>query len=61
MTVFHRLSRGADGAMSEEVVNAEVSREFLERIPGGLFRYRAEGERAGQIDYVSKDLLTMFG
>ncbi len=61
MTVFHRLSRGADGAMNEEVVNAEVSREFLERIPGGLFRYRAEGERAGQIDYVSKDLLTMFG
>lgn len=61
MTVFHRISRNSDGKMEETVMDAEVSREFLERIPGGLFRYRAEGELAGQIDYVSKDLLTMFG
>lgn len=60
MTVFHRLSRDDSEAVDSDIVDAEVSREFLERIPGGLFRYRAEGECAGQIDYVSRDLLAMF-
>lgn len=61
MTVFHRLSGDGSDASGEDVVGAEVSREFLERIPGGLLRYRAEGDCAGRIDYVSRDLLTMFG
>lgn len=37
----------------------EVSRAFLERIPGGLFRYHAD--ESATLDFVSKDLLTMFG
>ena len=59
MTVFHRITEGKLGAGDGCVIEDEVSQEFLDRIPGGLFRYRAEGD--GLIDYVSRDVLDMFG
>lgn len=59
MSAFHRLAdQGSDDQSSCEIKD-EVSQEFLDRIPGGLFRYRAEGE--GLIDYVSRDVLDMMG
>lgn len=59
MTVFHRIAEGKLGSHEGCVIEDEVSQEFLDRIPGGLFRYRADGE--GTIDYVSHDVLDMFG
>lgn len=59
MTVFHRITAGKLGAGDGCVIPDEVSQEFLDRIPGGLFRYRAEGD--GLIDYVSRDVVDMFG
>lgn len=59
MSIFHRKTdHGSNGVKGIEIED-EVSQEFLDRIPGGLFRYRAEGE--GQIDYVSRDVLDMMG
>ncbi|MDJ1122687.1 PAS domain-containing protein [Olsenella sp. YH-ols2217] len=55
MTVFHRM--GTDGP--GEQIDAEVSHEFLDRIPGGVFRYRADDECA--LDYVNNGLIRMFG
>lgn len=60
MTVFHRVTEGKLGSHDGCVIEDEVSREFLDRIPGGLFRYRADDD-GGIIDYVSRDVLTMFG
>ncbi len=59
MTVFHRITEGKLGAGDGCVIQDEVSQEFLDRIPGGLFRYRAEGE--GIIDDVSFDVREMMG
>lgn len=61
MVTFHRANGQSHGhaATGEDVVSAEVSREFLERMPGGLFRYRAEGD--GELDYVSAGLVEMLG
>ncbi len=59
MTVFHRVTEGKLGSHEGCVIEDEVSQEFLDRIPGGLFRYRADDE--GTIDYVSRDVLAMFG
>lgn len=61
MTIFHRQSKSQDGKVTEQVIDAEVSREFLERIPGGLFRYHADGPQKDEIDFASLDLLHMFG
>ncbi len=60
MTVFHRVTEGKLGSHDGCVIEDEVSQEFLDRIPGGLFRYRADDE-GGLIDYVSRDVLTLFG
>ena len=60
MTVFHRVTEGKLGSRDGCVIEDEVSQEFLDRIPGGLFRYRADDE-GGTIDYVSRDVLAMFG
>lgn len=59
VTVFHRVTEGKLGSHDGCVIEDEVSQEFLDRIPGGLFRYRADDE--GTIDYVSHDVLDMFG
>lgn len=59
MTIFHRITNHAVEEKSDHDIEDEVSQEFLDRIPGGLFRYQAEGE--GIIDYVSKDVLDMMG
>ncbi len=59
MTTFHRVTEGKLGSHDGCVIEDEVSQEFLDRIPGGLFRYRADD--AGTIDYVSRDVLTLFG
>lgn len=60
MTVFHRVTEGKLGSHDGCVIEDEVSQEFLDRIPGGLFRYRADDD-GGLIDYVSRDVLRMFG
>ena len=44
MTVFHRVTEGKLGSRDGCVIEDEVSQEFLDRIPGGLFRYRADDE-----------------
>lgn len=59
MTTFHRITNHAIGSQSDIKIEDEVSQEFLDRIPGGLFRYQADGE--GLIDYVSFDVLEMMG
>lgn len=59
MTKFHRITNYTQEEQSGIGIEDEVSQEFLDRIPGGLFRYRAEGE--GLIDYVSRDVLDMMG
>ncbi len=59
MTVFHSITAGTLGSHDGTTIDAEVSQEFLDRIPGGLFRYRAD--ESGTIDYVSREVLTMFG
>ena len=59
VTVFHRVTEGKLGSHDGCIIEDEVSQEFLDRIPGGLFRYRADDE--GSIDYVSHDVLSMFG
>ena len=60
MTVFHRVTEGKLGSHDGCTIEDEVSQEFLDRIPGGLFRYRADDE-GGTIDYVSRDVLELFG
>lgn len=60
MTVFHRVTEGKLGYHDGCTIEDEVSQEFLDRIPGGLFRYRADDE-GGTIDYVSRDVLELFG
>lgn len=60
MTVFHRVTAGKLGSHDGCVIEDEVSQEFLDRIPGGLFRYCADDE-GGTIDYVSHDVLELFG
>ena len=52
MTVFHRVTEGKLGSHDGCTIEDEVSQEFLDRIPGGLFRYRADDE-GGTIDYLS--------
>lgn len=42
MTVFHRVTEGKLGSHDGCTIEDEVSQEFLDRIPGGLFRYRAD-------------------
>lgn len=61
MVTFHRADGHgqADGFAGDGAVSDEVSREFLDRMPGGLFRYRAEGN--GSLDYVSAGLVEMLG
>ncbi len=59
MTVFHTPAIGANGDASCPEVPAEVSREFLDRIPGGIFRYRADD--AAEMDFVNRGLLEMLG
>ena len=44
MTVFHRVTEGKLGSHDGCTIEDEVSQEFLDRIPGGLFRYRADDE-----------------
>lgn len=39
--------------------NTEVSKEFLKRIPGGVFRYRADGDL--ELDYVNYGLIDIYG
>lgn len=60
MTIFHRVTEGKLGSHDGCAIEDEVSQEFLDRIPGGLFRYRADDE-GGTIDYVSRDVLELFG
>lgn len=60
MTVFHRVTEGKLGSHDGCEIEDEVSQEFLDRIPGGLFRYRADDD-GGYIDYVSRDVLNLFG
>lgn len=60
MTVFHRVTEGKLGSHDGCAIEDEVSQEFLDRIPGGLFRYRADDD-GGYIDYVSRDVLGLFG
>ena len=40
-------------------VPVELPQEFLDKFPGGMFRYRAE--EAGTIDQVSSGLVRLFG
>lgn len=58
MTTFHVPAIGANGDLARPEVAAEVSQEFLDRIPGGIFRYRADDE--AQLDFVNRGLLEMF-
>lgn len=58
MTKFHRVTEGKLGSHEGREIEDEVSQEFLDRIPGGLFRYRADD--VGTIDFVSRDVLAMF-
>ena len=60
MTVFHRVTEGKLGSHEGCEIADGVSQEFLDRIPGGLFRYRADDD-GGLIDYVSRDVLALFG
>lgn len=58
MTAFHRT--GTTGETdAADTIDDEVLREFLERIPGGLFRYHAKGDDT--LDMVSTGLLEIFG
>ncbi len=51
---------GEGGHISNQLpFTDEVSHAFLERIPGGLFRYHADEDAV--IDFVSNDLLALFG
>lgn len=59
MTVFHRPRIGEHGDPAAHIVDSEVSQEFLDRIPGGIFRYRADDRAA--IDYVNSGLVSMVG
>ncbi len=59
MTIFHAPAIGSNGDIACPVVGAEVSQEFLDRIPGGIFRYCADDE--GRLDFVNRGLLEMFG
>lgn len=59
MTVFHTPAIGANGDASCPEVPAEVSMEFLDRIPGGIFRYRADD--GAELDFVNRGLLELFG
>ena len=58
MTIFHRVTEGKLGSHDGCAIEDEASQEFLDRIPGGLFRYRADDE-GGTIDYVSRDVLEL--
>ncbi len=58
MSAFHRADGQGNDAASRDAY-LEVSNQFLERIPGGLFRYRAEGDDT--LDYVNTGLLKIFG
>ncbi len=56
---LHRSRRALRAELSGARALEEVSRGFLERMPGGLFRYRADGKE--ELDYVSQGLVEMFG
>lgn len=58
MTTFHRVPEQTDNSGGNEAY-LEVSRQFLERIPGGLFRYKAHGDDT--LSYVNTGLLDIFG
>lgn len=59
MTVFHHISYDGSSDEAASRVDAEISQEFLNRIPGGIFRYRADGDE--RVDYFNQDLLGMYG
>lgn len=59
MVAFHRIEGGAAATGGAEFVGAEVSQEFLDKFPGGMFRYAADS--VGALDYVSSGLLELFG
>lgn len=59
MTKFHEIDREQHHIEKGGFMPAEVSWEFLNRIPGGVFRYSADDNET--IDYFSQDILEMFG
>ena len=60
MTIFHRVTEASSALMMGARSKMRCPRNFFDRIPGGLFRYRADDE-GGTIDYVSRDVLELFG
>ncbi|MCI9129779.1 MAG: diguanylate cyclase [Eggerthellaceae bacterium] len=58
MNAFHSTSATEDQSKIAHV-DEEVLRQFLERIPGGLFRYRADEDDT--LDIVTTGLLEIFG
>lgn len=53
MAIFH--NKKGDSALDNEVYQ-----EFLEHIPGGLFRYKADDE-PGELDFVNNGICSIFG
>lgn len=57
--VLHHFEEGFEASAEDRQESVEVSREFLDQFPGGLFRYRAD--EIGKLDYVNNNLIEMFG
>lgn len=56
---LQRTRHQLDEALTRTRAAQEDSQLFLDRMPGGLFRYRADGTE--EIDYVSRGLLDIMG
>lgn len=59
MFSFRRAGRDGHLAAPTDAVGMDIPREFLDRLPGGLFRCRADGEQT--FDYVSSGLIALCG
>lgn len=59
MFSFHRAAHEGRDAVEVDSASMDIPREFLDRLPGGLFRCRADD--AQTFDYVSSGLLALCG
>lgn len=56
---FHWFKSGSEKEGAEESEEKDISFEFMDKFPGGLFRYKAYG--VDELDFVNSGLLEMFG
>ena len=55
----HQAAEAAEAKADVAAAEAQVSQEFLDRFPGGMFRYPAEGNDT--LDCANAGLLHLFG